>query len=59
MDEYLQDAMGVEVHTLDNPYCDDPGCWCHTDVDYHEWVQHPGYSDEDVEQAYSFYGVDR
>jgi len=27
-----------DVHTLEHPYCDDLGCLCHTDVDYHDHV---------------------
>ena len=46
-----------EVHTADNPYCDDPVCWCHTDVEYHDLVMHPTYQDGDVEQAYEFYEI--
>lgn len=59
MDEDEQDVMVVddEVHTADSPYCDDLGCWCHTDVAYHGAVMHPAYLDGDVEQAYGFYGI--
>jgi len=47
------------VHTAERPYCSDLGCRCHTDVVYHDWVAHPGYLDDDVEQAYSFYELTR
>lgn len=46
-----------EVHTPDCPYCGELGCWCHTDVGYHDLVMHPAYLSEDVEQAYSFYEI--
>jgi hypothetical protein len=38
-------------------YCSDLSCWCHTDVEYHDTIQHPEYSDEDLEQVYVFYEV--
>lgn len=61
MDWDEQDVMLLDgdVHTADCPYCDDPECWCHTDVSYHDVVTHPTYLDADVEQAYSFYGFYR
>jgi len=59
MDWDEQDVVVVEVgaHTADCPYCDDPACWCHTDVEYHELVMHPTYPDGEVEQAYGFYEI--
>lgn len=24
-----------EQHTLENPYCDNPECWCHQKSSYH------------------------
>lgn len=45
------------LHTARNPYCDDVSCWCHTDVAYHDWLQHPAYSSEEVKQVFSFYEV--
>jgi hypothetical protein len=61
MDWEEQDVMVEknEVHTPENPYCDDLNCWCHTDVGYHSTVQYPAYLDEDVDLAYSFYEVSR
>ncbi len=47
------------VHTAAQPYCDDPTCWCHTDVDYHARVTGPlqSYSDDEIEEAYNFFGI--
>ncbi len=28
----------MDEHTANNPYCNNPGCWCHTDVSYHAEV---------------------
>ncbi len=53
-DEY---ASEDDVHTPENPYCDDPDCWCHTDMDYHEEVTHPDVTDEEITQAYHFFGL--
>jgi hypothetical protein len=47
------------VHTPDNPYCSDLDCWCHTSVEYHDLATELYVTDEDVEQAYSFYGLSR
>lgn len=57
MDEREWAAVVVDdgVHTAVRPYCGDLECWCHTDVEYHDEVQHPVYSEGDVEQAYRFY----
>lgn len=44
-----------DVHTATNPYCGDSSCWCHTDVAYHDTVEHPAYLDGEVEQAYNFF----
>lgn len=46
-----------DVHTLDNPYCGDPSCWCHTDAIYHDVVEHPVYQDDEIVQAYNFFGL--
>lgn len=61
MDWDEQDVMVLdsELHTAEYPYCDDLGCWCHTDVDYHESVMHPVYLDGTVEQAYGFYEIEQ
>jgi len=61
MDEDEHGVMLVDegVHTADSPYCGDLGCWCHTDVGYHDVVMSLVFLDEDVEQAYSFYGIAR
>jgi hypothetical protein len=61
MDEQGQDVLvvGDGIHTLDNPYCGETGCWCHTSVGYHDLVTHPGVTDEDVELAYGFYELAR
>jgi len=61
MDREEQDVMvlDAEGHTMDYPYCGDLGCWCHTDVGYHDEVIHPMYLDEAVEQAYRFYELER
>lgn len=48
-----------EVHTWACPYCEDLACWCHTSVVYHDALEHPGYSEEDVKQAYDFFGLPR
>ena len=58
MDEE-QDSVwtGDGIHTASCPYCGELDCWCHTDVEYHDQVQHPAYSDEDVERACSFYNI--
>jgi hypothetical protein len=45
------------VHTWDVPYCGDSTCWCHTDIPYHELVTHPGATDDELAQAYDFFGV--
>jgi hypothetical protein len=51
-------ASGFDgVHTPDNPYCDDPSCWCHTDADYHEIVIHPQATDAEIAQAFSYFGL--
>lgn len=45
------------VHTPDTPYCADPSCWCHTDVDYHDLATSPYSTDEEITLAYTFYGL--
>lgn len=47
------------VHTPSNPYCDDPDCWCHTNLDYHDLATSPYSTDEDVENAYTFCEIAR
>jgi len=48
-----------EVHTPENPYCSYADCWCHFSVEYHDQVQHPHYSGNDVARARSFFGLGR
>lgn len=50
-----------EEHTTEHPYCGDLACWCHTNVEYHDDIQHPErhYTDEQVEQVYAFFGLKR
>ncbi|HVB23577.1 MAG TPA: hypothetical protein VNG51_16685 [Ktedonobacteraceae bacterium] len=56
--ENAGDGYGFDgVHTWDAPYCDDPGCWCHTALVYHELVTHPSVTDVELAQAYAFFGV--
>jgi hypothetical protein len=31
-------------HTPENPYCDDPACWCHENSDYHA-----GFTDDQLQ----------
>ena len=47
------------VHTPAHPYCRNVLCWCHTDVDYHDQVtgSFADVTEEQVEEAYSFFGV--
>lgn len=49
----------MDEHTPDNPYCSDPTCWCHTDLEYHGAVMAPfdQVTDEQVEQARDFFGI--
>ena len=46
-----------DVHTLENPYCNDPQCWCHTSISYHDVVIHPTAltSEEEWRQIYAFH----
>lgn len=46
-----------EEHTPENPYCSDMSCWCHTDLDYHESVEYPEYSQEEIDRAYDFFDL--
>ncbi|GCF10890.1 hypothetical protein [Dictyobacter arantiisoli] len=50
-----------EKHTPEHPYCDDLSCWCHTNLPYHDTVQHPDrrQSAQDAERAYRFFGIGR
>ena len=52
-----QDVLvdGDGIHTVEQPYCWDLSCWCHTDVDYHDVVTHSMATGMDVAQAYDFY----
>ncbi len=58
-----EDDQGTfdDVHTSLNPYCNDLNCWCHTNVSYHDDVQHPArrHTQEEVDQAFSFFGLGR
>jgi hypothetical protein len=40
-------------HTPDHPYCTDPGCACHTNVSYHDEVQHPERRSKNDASLYS------
>lgn len=51
----LMEEDEEEEHTASNPYCGRPSCWCHTNVSYHEQVQHPVPSDAEITQAYQFF----
>jgi hypothetical protein len=42
-----------EVHTPENPYCNDLSCFCHTDLDYHDLVTSYDTNDYDSE-AYDY-----
>lgn len=44
-------------HTPSRPYCGDATCWCHTNTDFHDEVQHPERrtTESDVEVARSFF----
>lgn len=59
MDWDEQEVMGVDdgVHTAEGPYCGNPGCWCHTDVTYHDLVEHPVYLEGELEEAYGFFEI--
>jgi hypothetical protein len=48
------------VHTAENPYCGNVGCWCHTNVAYHSQVTDSSFSNmsvEELEQALAFFGI--
>jgi hypothetical protein len=48
----------MEVHTPTNPYCTDPGCWCHSDALYHDWILQASVpTDGQLAQAYAFFGL--
>lgn len=47
------------LHTPENPYCTDPACWCHTNVEYHDLATQPYATDDDVVLAYRFYEIAR
>lgn len=53
------DEQDDGVHTPDNPYCADPGCWCHTNVEYHDLATQPYTSEEEMTEIYQFYGLVR
>jgi hypothetical protein len=57
-EEYVE---GEEAHTSEHPYCGNLSCWCHSDVAYHEQVTElaPEVDEEQVEQAYGFFGLVR
>jgi hypothetical protein len=38
-------------------YCDDLFCWCHSDVSYHDTIQHPVYDPASLVLAYDFYDL--
>lgn len=48
------DSGSNEVHTPENPYCDDLSCPCHTDVDYHDQVTSFSDSDDYDSAAYDY-----
>ena len=61
-DEDDGDADEGEMHTARHPYCDDPLCWCHLSVPYHEEVTDPvaaSTDEEAVAKAWSFFGFGR
>lgn len=45
------------VHTAQNPYCQDLSCSCHYASEYHELVIEPLTIDGDIVAAYSFFGL--
>lgn len=49
----------LDIHTSSTPYCDNPTCWCHSTVAYHDEVPHPTVSDEEITQEYTFLGLSR
>lgn len=46
-----------DEHTPSQPYCADPNCWCHTNLPYHDAVQHPRRTRDEIDQAYGFFGI--
>jgi hypothetical protein len=50
-----------DVHTPEHPYCGNPGCWCHTNLDYHhqvtDFVPQSPYPVEQVQLAHRFLGI--
>lgn len=50
-------TVSQDVHTPDQPYCENLDCWCHSDATYHEQVIHPVVTDEEIEMAYRFLGL--
>jgi hypothetical protein len=57
MEEEGQVVLVHEGTVVDGWYCDSLTCWCHVDVSYHEVVMHPQVTAEEVQQAYSFFGI--
>lgn len=54
-----EDTTNEMVHTATNPYCDNPSCWCHESVSYHEEVTDvlaTPPDEETVSAAWSFFG---
>jgi hypothetical protein len=52
-------SFDEEVHTAENPYCSNLSCWCHTNVEYHDQVQHPVASEEQIDEVYNFFSIPR
>ena len=46
------------VNTSTYPYCDDISCWCHNDSEYHSMVIEPSVGEEEIEVAYTFFGLE-
>jgi len=38
-------------HTAKKPYCDDTSCTCHTNLRYHDRVQHPERAERTADEA--------
>ena len=59
MDGQNESGGSDQMHTEERPYCDDPGCWCHTDASYHAAVVNPWpvVSPEQYQQALAFWNI--
>lgn len=50
-----------DVHTPANPYCGDPTCWCHTELDHHhtvaDFLPTEPRTEEEVQFAHHFLDI--